>query len=156
MKKELFLVFLIIIFGTIDAFAEKSYHLEIDNHEYDLEYDVDADVIAMELDQELTSLLIGIENTRESQFSINLPNEMISAENNEFAVLVDGYEVDYSINPLNSKTQIVFFVNEGTQEVEIIGTHVIPEFPAAGLLFGVLLVMPIILLFSKNSSLWFR
>ena len=156
MKKEFFLVFLIIIFGTIDAFAEKSYHFEIDNHAYDLEYDVDADVIAMELDLELTSLLIGIENTRESQFLINLPNKMISAENNEFAVLVDGYEVDYSINPLNSKTQIVFFVNEGTQEVEIIGTHVIPEFPAAGLLFGVLLVMPIILLFSKNSSLWFR
>ena len=155
MKIAFFLVFLITIFGIVDAFAEKSYHFEIDNHAYDLEYDVDADVIAMALDPELTSLLIGIENTHESQFSINLPNDMISAENNEFAVLVDGYEVDYTINSSESKTQIIFFVNEGTQEIEIIGTHVIPEFPV-GLLFGVLLVMPIIILFSKNSRLWFK
>ena len=144
------------IFGITDAFADKSsYHFEIDDHVYDLEYDVDANVIAMALDPELTSLLIGIESTHESQFSINLPNEMISAENGEFAVLVDGYEVDYHLNIQDSKTQIFFFVNEGTQEVEIIGTHVIPEFPI-GLLFGVLLIMPVIILFSKNSRLWFK
>ena len=144
----------LLLVGFLPAFSE-SYNLQIDEHSYDLEYQVDADVLAMAIDQELNSLLIGIENANNSLFSIKLPNEMISAENNEFAVLVDGYEVDYQLNTLDPKTQILFFVNEGTQEIEIIGTQVIPEFPV-GLLFGVLLVMPIIILFSKNSRLWFK
>ena len=93
--------------GFLPSFSE-SYNLQIDEHSYDLEYQINADVLAMAIDQELNSLLIGIDNTEDSLFSIKLPNEMISAENNEFAVLVDGLEIDYNLNSLRDSTEISF------------------------------------------------
>ena len=104
----------------------------------------------MAIDQELNSLLIGIENANDSQFSIKLPNEMISAEKNEFAVLVDGLEVDYDLDSLGDVTEISFFIPNLSQEIEIIGTHVIPEFPFAVLIL-ILMISGVILLSKKND-----
>jgi len=100
----------------------------------------------MALDQELTSLLVGIENTKDSVFSINLPQEMITSENNEFAVLVNGLEVDYDLELLDNGVVLKFFVPDGTQEIEIIGTRVIPEFPLGGILGFVSMISVAILL----------
>ena len=143
----LFAVLLLLV-GFSPAFSE-SYNLQIDEHSYDLEYQIDANVLAMAIDQELNSLLIGIVNANDSQFSIKLPNEMISAEQNEFAVLVDGLEVDYELNSLGDMTEISFFVPNLSQEIEIIGTHVIPEFPIVVLIL-VLTITGAILLTKKT------
>ena len=132
------IVFSTLLLGSLPAHAE-SYNLQIDEHSYDIQYDVDADVLAMAIDQELNSLLIGLENTQDSLFTIQLDDEMISAENNEFAILVDGFEVNYEANPMGEKTEIKFFVPIGTQEVEIIGTHVIPEFSTVMIILLVLI-----------------
>ncbi|MCH7968720.1 MAG: hypothetical protein IH841_05690 [Thaumarchaeota archaeon] len=127
------------------AYGEKSaYQLTIDENSFELQYDLTGTVIAMALDQELNSLLIGIENTKDSLFSIDLPNKMISSENNEFAVLVDGYEIDYDIIINENNSVLMFFIPDGTQEIEIIGTYVIPEFPIgafSALVFTTCLVM---------------
>jgi hypothetical protein len=148
------LIIFLSIFGEISAYAEKSYHFEIDEHVYDLEYNVDANVLEMALDQELNSFLIGIENTHDSLFSIILPNEMISAENNEFAVLVNGLEVDYTLESTPSSSKISFFVFEGTQEIEIIGTHVIPEFPFS--VFALILLMTSAVILTKRTHLFIK
>ena len=138
----------LLLIGFLPAFSE-SYNLQIDEHSYDLEYQVDADVLAMAIDQELNSLLIGIDNANDSLFSIKLPNEMISAEKNEFAVLVNGLEVDYDLNSLGDVTEISFFVPSLTQEIEIIGTHIIPEFPIVVLIL-VLTITGVVLLTKKT------
>ena len=156
--KKIILIFgflLFSTFGNFSAFAESSYVLEIDENSYDLKYELQGDVIAMAIDQELTSLLIGIENTRDSNFSINLPDEMISAENNAFAVLVDGFEVDYSIETMDNSVKMSFFIPQGTQEIEIIGTHVIPEFPFSVIL-GFVLATTIVFGASKIAQNRFR
>ena len=140
----------LLLVGFLPAFSE-SYNLQIDEHSYDLEYQADADVLAMAIDQELNSLLIGIENANDSLFSIKLPNEMISAEKNEFAVLVNGLEVDYELKPLGAMTEISFFVPNLSQEIEIIGTHVIPEFPIVVLIL--ILTITGVVLFTKNTRL---
>jgi len=57
--------------------------LEIDEHEFSIPYQVGAKVIAMAVDPELTSLLIGLENTSDSIFKIDLKHELIRAHNNE-------------------------------------------------------------------------
>ena len=116
------------------SYAQKTYHLEIDEHVFDIEYDFNGDVIAMAIDNELNSLLIGTENVQDTLFQITLPNELIRAQDNEFAILVNGVEVDYSIIADQDKI-LTFFVPDFTEEVEIIGTYVVPEFP-----LGVLLV----------------
>jgi len=129
MKKEL-LIIAILIIGISPIFAEeKKYVLEIDEHVFDIKYEINADVIAMAIDQESKSLLVGIENAQDSQFLIAFPKEMINAENGEFAVLVNGVEIEYEISSDSQDYTLIFYVPVDSEEVEIIGTHVIPEFP---------------------------
>lgn len=130
-------------------FAEETYVLEIDEHVFDIVYDVDADVLAMTIDHELTSLLVGIENSQDSKFTITFPKEMLRAENDGFAVLVNGLEVDYQLSQNSKDYTLDFFIPFGTEEVEIIGTYAVPEFPF-GVLFGFILTTSIVLIMSKH------
>ena len=141
-------------FGVV--YGEKSiYQLTIDENSFELKYDLTGDVIAMALDQELNSLLIGIENTKDSLFSIELPKKMISSENNEFAVLVDGFEINYDIITNENNSVLMFFIQEGNQEIEIIGTYVIPEFPI-GSLSTLVVTTCLVLILTKIKNKKFR
>ncbi len=60
MKKYLLFIILLVFFPLSNIFAEQTYDLVIDEHSFELKYELNGDVIAMALDQELTSLLIGI------------------------------------------------------------------------------------------------
>ena len=73
---------------------------------------------------------------------------MMAAENGEFAVLVNGLEVDYQLSEHSEDYTLTFFITSDTEEVEIIGTYVIPEFPF-GALFGFVLMTSIVLIMSK-------
>ena len=143
MKKEL-LIIAILIIGISPIFAEeKKYVLEIDEHVFDIVYDIDADVLAMAIDQESKSLLVGIENAQDSQFMISFPKEMIDAENGEFAILANGVEIEYEISSDSQDYTLIFYVPVDSEEVEIIGTHVIPEFP-----IGVIAIIGIVMMSS--------
>ncbi|KAG2478671.1 MAG: conserved exported protein of unknown function [Nitrosopumilales archaeon] len=146
-----------LIFGLIlsvsfsilpSAFAENIYKLTVDEHSFDLTYEFSGDVIAMAIDQELRSLLIGVENTKDSLFRITFDNKLISATNDNFAILVNGLEVDYDILDDGNSSTLRFYVEEGTEEIEIIGTHVIPEFPFS-VFFGFVLMTSIVLIITK-------
>ncbi len=141
--------FIIIILGIsiIPSFGEShpeysgitdpsEYVLQFDEHTFSIPYEVDAHVIAMEIDTELTSLLIALDSDADSIFQIDLQHKLINAQNNEFAILVNGFEVDYDIVSDADSSTLTFFVPQYTEEIEIIGTHVIPEFP-----FGVMAVL---------------
>jgi len=153
MKKELVIIAILII-GISPIFAEeKKYVLEIDEHVFDIVYDIDADVLAMAIDQESKSLLVGIENTQDSQFMIAFPKQMIDAENDEFAVLVNGLEIEYEISSDSKDYTLIFYVPVDSEEVEIIGTHVIPEFPIGVIaIIGIVMMGSIIISRSRLSS----
>ncbi len=147
----------LLVFGLIlsvsfsilpSVFAENIYNLIVDEHSFDLTYEFSGDVIAMAIDQELTSLLIGVENTKDSLFRITFDNKLITAENDNFAILVNGLEVDYDILDDGNSSTLRFYVEEGTEEIEIIGTHVIPEFPFS-VFFGFVLMTSIVLIITK-------
>jgi hypothetical protein len=131
------------------------YVLKIDENEFSIPYQVDAKVIAMAIDPELSSLLIGLENTSNSIFVIDLKHELIRAHNNEFAVLVNGLEVDYDIVSDSDSSTLSFFVPIFTEEVEIIGTHVIPEFPT-GILIGLAMLISSVVVTSRIKNSVFR
>src|SRR3989344_2864685 len=135
MKKEFFIFVLIIVFSSNLAYGS-TYSLETSDVPFEISYELNGDVIAMAVDENTTSFLIGITNVEDSNFEISLPTELISAENNEFVVLVDGVEIDYDVYAQNDASILQFFVPANSQEIEIIGTHVIPEFP-----LGVLVVL---------------
>ena len=153
-----FLIFTTPIFGqtSSDELSNSSnYVLEIDEHVYSISYVVNADIVAMEIDPESKSLLIGLENTYDSQFFIGLENELINAPNNEFLILVDGEEVDYEITSDSDSSTFEFFVPVGSEEVEIIGTNVIPEFPV-GTIFGFAVMISVIMIFAKVKAPFFK
>ncbi len=100
----------ILIFGLIfgvsfsifpNVSAENTYNLTVDEHSFDLTYEFSGDVIAMAIDQELRSLLIGVENTKDSLFTITFDNTLINAEDDNFAILY--YE------PLPGKIRSIIF-----------------------------------------------
>ena len=144
MKKEFFIFALVMIFSSNLAYGS-TYSLETSNMPFEISYELNGDVIAMAVDENTTSFLIGITNVEDSNFEISLPTELISAENNEFVVLVDGIEVDYDVSTQNDAAMLQFFVTANSQEIEIIGTHVIPEFPLGALV--VLATMIVIVTF---------
>ena len=153
-----FLIFTTPIFGqtSSDELSNYSeYVLEIDEHAYSISYVVNADIIAMEIDPESKSLLIGLDNTFDSQFFIGLEHELINAQNNEFIILVDGEEVDYKITSNSDSSTFEFFVPVGSEEVEIIGTNVIPEFPV-GAIFGFAVMISVIMIFAKVKTPFFK
>ena len=152
------LIFTTPIFGQTpsDELSNSEYVLEIDEqHVYLISYVVNADVIAMQIDPESRSLLIGLDNTFDSQFFIDLEHELINAQNNEFVILVDGEEVDYKMTSDSDSSTFEFFVPIGSEEVEIIGTHVIPEFPV-GAIFGFVVMISVIMIFAKMKAPFFK
>ncbi|PIN82688.1 MAG: hypothetical protein COV65_05460 [Nitrosopumilales archaeon CG11_big_fil_rev_8_21_14_0_20_33_24] len=150
-----FLFILSILIFTPAAFAQPSviteshnsslYVLKIDDHTYSISYDVNADVIAMGIDPESKSLLIGVKNTHDSKFLINLKHEMINAVNNDFLILVDGQETDYDVISDSDSFTFAFYVPAGTEEIEIIGTFVIPEFPIGSIFVYALIILPLVI-----------
>ena len=129
--------------------------LEVDGHVFEVRYSVDADVIAMAVDRELDSVLIGLDNAGGSVMTVDLPHELIRAENNAYAVLVNGVEADYEVAAGDGSSVLSFAVPEFSEEVEIIGTYVIPEFPL-GVLTGLAAVVSAMLVISRTGNVFFR
>jgi predicted secreted protein with PEFG-CTERM motif len=80
---------------------------------------------------------------------------LINAQNNEFIILVDGEEVDYEMISDSDSSTFEFFVPIGSEEVEIIGTYVIPEFPV-GAVFGFIVMISSVMLFAKMRPSFFK
>lgn len=152
-----FLIFSTPIFAQTPESDELStkYDLKIEQGTYSISYDVNADIIAMEIDPESKSLLIGLDNAFDSQFVVTLQHELINAQNNEFVILVDSQEVDYKITSDSTGSAITFFVPTGSEEVEIIGTSVVPEFPI-GAIFGFAVMITSIVVFAKIKTPFFK
>ncbi|RJQ26889.1 hypothetical protein C4565_06065 [Candidatus Parcubacteria bacterium] len=123
-----------------------TYKLEVDENTFDVSYSLDGELIAMDVDQESTSLLIGTQNVNDSFFEVSFSSELLSAQNAEFVVLVDGLEADYTVTYDGDNPALAFPIPADSEEIEIIGTSVIPEFPLGALaIMGAVSTMAIIL-----------
>ncbi|MFI5416704.1 MAG: hypothetical protein ACHQW9_01475 [Nitrososphaerales archaeon] len=157
LKNYLFVISAIAILSVIPlSFSESgNYDLVVDEGTFNLSYSFDGKIVSMDIDKELPSLLIGTVNVDESTFELSFPSELIGAENDEFIILLDGAETDYAITHTEDTTEISFVIPIATEEIEIIGTSVIPEFP-----FGVLAIMGIVsamaIMFSRTKLVRLR
>ena len=140
-------------FSSMDNPSE--YLLEVDDHSYLIPYEVNGKLLSMDIDGEQTSLLIGLDQTKDSTFKIDLPFELISDSNNQFTILVDGVEVDYTLESDSDSSLFSFIVPEFTEEIEIIGTHVIPEFPL-GAILGMAILITLIAIIPKFQKNFFK
>jgi len=89
--------------------------------------------------------------------AIKLPREVIDAkfgeEDDDFFVVVDGVEVDFDETKTGNERTITLEFPEGTEEIEIIGTSVVPEFGAIAAAILVISIMSVI--FASKSKLGF-
>jgi len=137
LKTLLFIAVIAAISVIPASFADSgTYQIEAEDETFDVSYSFDGELVAMDVDTESTSLLVGIANTQESTFEISFSSELLAAENAQFVVLVDGLETDYTVSYNDNDPTITVPIPTDAEEIEIIGTSVIPEFP-----LGVLAIM---------------
>jgi len=112
-------------------------------------------VISITPDFDSHSLIIVIEAVDDGELTITLPREVIDAklngEDDEFFVLVDAEEVpDYDeiVTETDRTLTIPFFA--GSEEIEIIGTFVIPEFGTIAALILAVAIISIIVVSAKT------
>ncbi len=89
---------------------------------------------SIEVDPDFTSIIVFIStsSTQDGMFEITLPRDIIDSkingEDDEYIVLVDGEEADATEKDTTSTSRtLVIPIEAGAEEVEIIGTEVIPE-----------------------------
>ena len=105
-------------------------------------------------DMDAVSLLIYIESTDDGSITLTIPRSVLDATINngddEFFVLVDGEEVDFEeITTSTDRTLTIEFL-AGSEQIEIIGTFVIPEFGTIAAMILAVAIISIIAISAKS------
>jgi len=115
---------------------------------------VNGKVINVIPDMDAVSLLVYIESTDDGSITLTIPRSILDSTINnvddEFFVLVDGEEVDFEeITTSIDRTLTINFL-AGSEEIEIIGTFVIPEFGTIAAMILAVAIISIIAISSKS------
>jgi predicted secreted protein with PEFG-CTERM motif len=105
-------------------------------------------------DIDARSLLIYIEALDDGSITLTIPRSVLDAtindEDDEFFVLVDGEEVDFEeITTSTDRTLTIEFF-AGSEQIEIIGTFVIPEFGTIAAMILAVAIISIIAISAKS------
>lgn len=152
--------------GDIAKIVSPKYELKVDENIYvihygyygSLEFDIDKlqsailpEVSSMSINEEEKSLEVLLDNVKQKQFFwVMIPFDVMSAEGDDFVLLIDGVETGYEFTKGTGDNTIGMVVPAGAKKVEIIGTSVIPEFGGIALLIFSIAIIPLLIL-RKNS-----
>jgi len=105
-------------------------------------------------DMDAKSLLIYIEAWDNGSITLTIPRSVLDAtingEDDEFFVLVDGEEVDFEeITTSTDRTLTIEFL-AGSEQIEIIGTFVVPEFGTIAAMILAVAIISIIAISAKS------
>ena len=96
----------------------------------------------MTLDTNATSLVVSVQTTGSGNLTMTLPRTLIDAKaganDDQFFVLVDGADTDFNESKTSTDRTITVSFPEGTAQIEVIGTQVVPEF--GGMAFVILTI----------------
>lgn len=105
------------------------------------------------------SLIIEIETTADGEVKLILPRSIIDArlgpdgmsgEDDSFFVLVDGAEADFEETTTSEDRTLTIQFDDGTTQIEIIGTHVIPEFGTIAVIILAVAIVSIIAISTRS------
>ena len=124
--------------------------------DYELEYDLKgAKIIQVIPDFEMKSLIIEIETYSDGDLRITFPKDVIDTDEEGFLVLVDGVETYHEATFDGENWSFVIPFSYGSQEIEIIGTYVIPEFGTIAALILMIAIGTIIGISAKNKQIFY-
>jgi len=137
--------------------------LEVDGNSYDIYYGYHGSLDAMGsefhdptlseiiLNEERKSLEITMSEVPErTDFWVRVPFEVITAEKENYQIIVDGVDTGYDLMKFPNDYVIGLFIEEDTSHIEIVGTKVIPEFGAISILILGVAVFGIVFLVRKS------
>ena len=108
-------------------------------------------------DTEAKSLIVQIDSISNGILAIKIPREVLDAkfgdEDDDFFVILDGLEINFDETKTGNERTITIEFPEGTEEIEIIGTSVVPEFGAIAVLILIVSIFSVI--FISRSKLGF-
>ena len=141
---------------TPPQFAIEEEELEtITLEDHDVDYALTcAEIRSMTPDTEMKSLIISIKTDCDGELHITLPKDVIDTDENGFFVLVDGDETNHIASSVGELWTLKIPFSYGSEEIEIIGTYVIPEFGTIAALILVLAISSIIIISAKNKQIF--
>ena len=113
-----------------------------------------AEILGMTPDTEMKSMIIEIKTDCDGELTISLPKEVIDTDENGFFILVDGDETNHDASSVGEFWTLTIPFSYGSEEIEIIGTFVIPEFGTIAALVLVLAISSIIIISAKNKQIF--
>ncbi len=158
-----------VTFGTSDRSATTTFQfagsktqpapnaIAVEGANYTIPYQItNGKVLGTKIDSQSKSLLVAVQTTDNGILTITLPRAVIDAKasghDDQYYVLMDGAEADFDETSTTStdRTLSIPFV-AGTEEIEIIGTQVVPEFSSLVVLVLVIAVTVVVVV-SKSKS----
>jgi len=129
--------------------------IKVSNTDITIEYEITSGkVVSIVPDVDANSLIVEISSNNAGTITMELPRSLIDAKmsqnDDEFFVLVDGEEVDYKESATDTHRKLTIEFSEGTEEIEIIGTFVIPEFGTIAIMILAVAIISIIAVSAKS------
>ena len=105
-------------------------------------------------DVEANSLIISIDADTEGSLTLTIPRSVLDATINggddDFFVLIDGEEVDFDETTSSTDRTLTIAFPAGAEEIEIIGTFVVPEFGTIAVMILSIAIISIIAISAKS------
>ena len=152
----------------ISQLSSSKITLEIGDNSYDVYYgfhgslEIDIEdlkaplpvVSSMQINQERKSLEIAFSDVPlDSVFWVRIPFEVMTAENEQYQLFVDGKETKFDRTKFPSDYSIGMILPKDSKHVEIIGTNVIPEFGIFSSIVLGISISALVLLFKRNPKM---
>ena len=123
--------------------------------DHSLDYDLTcAEIQSLTPDIENKSLIISLKTDCDGELTITLPKDVIDTDEEGFFILVDGDETNHKASSVGEFWTLTIPFSYGSEEIEIIGTFVIPEFGTIAGLVLVLAISSIIIISAKNKQIF--
>ena len=123
--------------------------------EYQVDYSLTgAEIIRITPDVEMKSLIIEIVTYSDGELRITFPDDVIDTDEEGFFVLVDGIETNHDVAYAKNNWSFVIPFTHQTQEIEIVGTFVIPEFGSLVMIVLVAAIGTIIVISARNKQIF--
>ena len=105
-------------------------------------------------DVDANSLIISIDATDDGSLTLTIPRSILDAtingEDDDYFVLIDGEEVDFDETTSSTDRVLTIAFPAGAEEIEIIGTFVVPEFGTIAAMILAVAIISIIAISAKS------
>jgi len=107
-------------------------------------------------DVDANSLIISIDATDDGSLTLTIPRSVLDAlfengDDDDFFVLIDGEEVDFDETTTSTDRILTIEFPAGAEEIEIIGTFVVPEFGTIAAMILAVAIISIIAISAKSK-----